>query len=168
MPSGTVNERRYDLKPPGWYTAKLLDVRERAAGKSTRLVWKWEILEGEFAGQFVWGECWGDLDQGDGCVWRRWHEALVERAVDIGENIDTDDVLNMLAQIFVHNRSYESKKHNDSRWQDEVPDNPIAVQPISADVSDVDIAPVQDDAGIGDTQPVGAQLAGAGAAQPPW
>lgn len=127
----------FELIPEGWYTVKLLDVTPKQVGSGVKLKWKWEIVEGDYATRYVWGECWDNLDQSDGCVWRRWHEALVEREVPLGENIDTDDVLNFMAQVYVSYRSYYKDKIEDEahlRWVAEISDDPESVQGINVDV----------------------------------
>lgn len=126
-----VTERSFDLIPEGWYTVKLLDVTPKQVGSGVKLKWKFEIVEGDFATRWLWGECWDNLDQSDGCVWRRWHEALVEREVPIGENIDTDDVLNFMCQVKCSHRSYE--KDGETKWVAEVSDDPESVISISAE-----------------------------------
>lgn len=135
-----VKERDTSILPEGWYTAKLLDVSPKQVGKGTKLKWKFEIVEGEQATKWAWGECWDDLDQSDSCVWRRWHEAMVERPVDIGENIDTDDVINMMAQIHVTHRSYYKDGIEDDehlRTIAEINGNdPGSILPLSADLPD--------------------------------
>lgn len=134
-----VTERDTSQLPEGWYTAKLLTVTPKQVGKGTKLKWKWEIVEGEFAEKWAWGECWDNLDQSESCTWRRWHEALVERPVDIGENIDTDDVLNMMAYVQITHRSYYVDKIEDDehlRTVAEIPDNPDSVRPLSQEMPD--------------------------------
>lgn len=132
-----VKERDLSLLPEGWYTAKLLTVSPKQVGQGTKLKWKWEIVEGEYTEKWAWGECWDNLDQSDGCTWRRWHEALVDRPVDIGENIDTDDVLNLMAYIHVTHRSYYKDGIEDDdhlRTVAEIADSPESVRSLSADL----------------------------------
>ena len=132
-----VTERDTSLIPEGWYTGKLLSVTPKQVGNGTKLKWKFEIMEGEYATRWVWGDIWDNLDQSDGCVWRRWHEALVDRPVEIGENIDTDDVLNMMAYIQVTHRSYYKDGIEDDehlRTVAEVPDDPEAVRSLSQEL----------------------------------
>lgn len=140
----------FDLIPEGWYTAKLLDVTPKPVGSGVKLKWKWEIVEGEFSTRWVWGECWDNLDQSDGCVWRRWHEALVERPVELGENIDTDDVINYMAQVRVSHRSYYKDGIEDDahlRTVAEITDDPDAVQGVNVDVETLSGQPVAVGAG---------------------
>lgn len=135
-----VTEKDTSLLPEGWYTAKLLDVTPKEVGKGTKLKWKFEVLEpAEFATKWAWGECWDNLDQSDSCVWRRWHEALVERPMGIGENIDTDDVINYMALIHVTHRSYYKDKIEDAehlRTIAEISEDPESVRPIGSLVPD--------------------------------
>lgn len=126
-----VQERDLRLIQEGWYSGKLLEIKPKTVGQGVKLVWKWEILEGEYTGKYAWGECWDNLDQGDGCEWRRWHEALVERPIEIGENIDTDQVINMMAQIYVSHRTYTPKGQTEERTVAEV-SGPESVQPMSS------------------------------------
>jgi len=146
-----VKERSFDLIPEGWYTVKLLDVTPKTVGQGTKLKWKFEIVEGEFATRWVWGECWDNLDQSDGCVWRRWHEALVERDVEIGENIDTADVENYMCQVYVSHRSYE--KDGEEKWVAEVKDDPESLISISAEIPSDQPQAVMAGAGADDDKP---------------
>jgi hypothetical protein len=149
MAKGTVTERSFDLMPEGWYGAKLIKIEDRDAGGFAKLAWRWEILEGEQAKRWIFGDCFARLDQSDGCTWRRWHEALIDRRVDVGEDIDTDDVIGFLAQVYVQHRSYEDKKNNNEiKWVAGCPDDPSAVQPMSVDESDLPVYPPTADSPI--------------------
>lgn len=137
MAKGTVTERSFDLLPEGWYIAKLIKVEEKQVGGYDKLGWRWEIIDGEYKTRWIFGDCFARLDQSDGCTWRRWQEALVERPISIDEDVDTDDVINTMAQVYVRHRSYE--KDGETKWVAELADDVDSVQPMSVDDSQLPV-----------------------------
>lgn len=123
-----VAERSFDLIPEGWYTAKVLSVAPKQVGAGVKLKWKWEIVEGEFQGRWLFGECWDNLDQSDGCVWRRWQETLLERKLKTSDRVDTDDVINAMAMVLVSHRPFTDKRTGEEKVVAEIPDTPTAVR----------------------------------------
>lgn len=149
---GTVQpERQFERVPEGWYTGKLVEVDAKPLSNgSRRIVWKWQIIEpSEWAyldnglERHVWGRCFDELDPTDGCVWRRWHETLLGAArgldapvpVSMSEHVNSDDVLNAIALIYVTHRPFE--KDGEDKISVEVAEEPNAIQLYGTDTRTV-------------------------------
>ena len=96
------------------HAAKLLDVTpqdinwtDKASGEAktaTLLKWKWEILEGDYAGKWVFGSCDARLSTHPKNAWRNWSETLLGREIPPGMPLDTDDVVGLSANISIKHR----------------------------------------------------------------
>jgi len=76
--------REYPLLPPGWYRARLVDLRQgpEAGGRMT-VSWEFEIIDGPHAGQPVRGltsTSWAPSGQNRSKA-VQWVEALLQRTV---------------------------------------------------------------------------------------
>jgi hypothetical protein len=89
----------------------------------TFVKWEWEFLvtEGEYLGLNVRGNSEpritsNDQASGDLALARPWVEALLGRALDLGEEIDTDDLIGLPAQGTVRHLEPRPKKEGEGFW----------------------------------------------------
>jgi len=93
-------------------------------GKSgTFRKWEWEFLipEGEYAGLNVRGNTEpritsNDQPSGDLAMARPLVEALLGRALDLGEEVDTDDLIGLTGQGTVRHLEPRAKKEGEGFW----------------------------------------------------
>ena len=85
--------------------------------------WEWEfaIPEGEYAGLTVRGNTEpritsGDQSSGDLQMARPWVEALLGRELDLGEEVDTDDLIGLPGQGTVRHLEPRPKKEGGGFW----------------------------------------------------
>ena len=78
-------------------------------------VWEYEITEGEFTGQRAWGETEDELNnleepRGNSKLVRPWAETLLNRALTVGEDFDTDQVVGLPCKFTVSHDEPRQKK----------------------------------------------------------
>jgi hypothetical protein len=85
--------------------------------------WEWEFAcgEGEYAGLNVRGNSEpritsNDQASGDLALARPWVEALLGRELELGEEVDTDDLIGLPAQGTVKHLEPRPKKEGDGFW----------------------------------------------------
>jgi len=85
--------------------------------------WEWEFVipEGDYAGLNVRGNTEpritsNDQASGDLALARPWVEALLGRALDLGEEVDTDDLIGLPAQGTVRHLDPRAKKDGEGFW----------------------------------------------------
>jgi hypothetical protein len=104
-----VERREYKFPDDTYYPCVLEQVEERevkfqkkdkATGLKTneqgvfyKWRWKFRIIEGEFAGDLLYGESSSEFSTRDDNKIRQWSEALLGREMEIGEELDTDSML---------------------------------------------------------------------------
>lgn len=112
MPSSTMeHEDEWKLPKETPFPAILSSVTEKSYpykkdGKDEVFVkWEWEfqITDGEFAGLRAWGETEPKLTNHAGNKVRQWAETLRGAEFEMGEGLDTDDLLSLPCVITVDN-----------------------------------------------------------------
>ena len=85
--------------------------------------WEWEfyVLQGEYAGLTVRGNSEpqftaADVQGGSLSLARPWAEALLGRAIELGEEVDTDDLIGLPAQGTVRHLEPRPKKDGEGFW----------------------------------------------------
>ena len=125
MPKDTMSEeKQWKLPAETPLSAQLTAVVEREipytdkkTGKPATFVkWEWEfgITEGEYAGLSAWGDTEDRLTNHPDNKVRQWAETLRGREFDMGEGLDTDDLLGLPCTIVVDNTTYTKKDGTDS------------------------------------------------------
>lgn len=119
MPKATAEEgSNFTLDEGRWYRAKLIsvEVRHKEGGISRRTnkpfdpfdkwLWKFEVTEGEKAGQWAYQETDDRLKVADGDLVFQFASALRQEPYALGEDLDTDDLLDLECDIKVANITY--------------------------------------------------------------
>lgn len=123
MPKATMREQsEYALPEDTLFPATLTSVKERRTtftykahhkavesgraqvgeeGVVERWVWEFEITDGEFMGLRAWGETETALSTHPDNLVRQWGEALRGAPFEIGEGLDTDDLIGLPCSITV-------------------------------------------------------------------
>ena len=120
MPSTTMQEEeKWKLPTDTLFPATLVAVREREIPYKSKKTgedavftkWEWEfaITEGPYAGLSAWGDTEDRLTNHPDNKVRQWAETLRGREFELGEGLDTDDLLGLPCQITVENTTYEKK-----------------------------------------------------------
>lgn len=80
--------------------------------------WEWEfaITEGEYAGLSAWGDTEDRLTSHPDNKVRQWAETLRGKEFDLGEGLDTDDLLGLACLITVDNKTHEKKDGSKSYY----------------------------------------------------
>lgn len=90
-------------------------VKEGQSGTFVKWEWDFIVIEGEFAGLTVRGSSEprftsADHASGSLALARPWAEALLGRSMELGEEVDTDDLIGLQAQGTVHHQEPRQKK----------------------------------------------------------
>lgn len=91
---------------------KVINFTDKKTGQPDSFVkWEWEfkITDGEFAGLRAWGDTKDALTNHPDNKVRLWAEAIRGAEFDMGEGLDTDDLLGVPCLIEVDNTTYEKK-----------------------------------------------------------
>lgn len=82
--------------------------REGEQQEGRTLQWWWEVTTSTYGPQFlgrkVKGECKAILSNRDDNQFRMWAEALLNRTIPVGMNIDSDDLVGLEADILIGHR----------------------------------------------------------------
>lgn len=146
MPKSQLEEeKQWKLPADEPLQATLVKVDERvipfknkrtgADDSFTKWEWEFEITEGEYAGLHAWGSSEDRLTTHPDNKVRQWAEALRGREFELGEGLDTDDLLGLLCVITVDNTEHEKKDGTISYLcpvKDVFPDGAIATDPWGA------------------------------------
>jgi hypothetical protein len=91
---------------------------EQKSGEA--LEWWWEItsnaLGSQYVGRKVKGQCNPKITNRDGNRFRMWSEALLQREIPVGMEIDTDDLVGLEAEIVVGHKP--DKKDPGKVWEE--------------------------------------------------
>lgn len=127
MPKATKKEQGLYKFPEGeYYPAVLVDVEEKEvpyfkkdkSGNRTneqavfvKWVWKFEIADGQFKGEWGYGETTAEYTNREDNLVRQWGETLLGRELDLGEEFDTDKITGLPCMISFRND--EPRRKND-------------------------------------------------------
>lgn len=118
----TVDEPDLTLPEDSIHRAKLMELKlktiEWTVGNEKKsnqiLEWWWEItstrLGPQYVGRRVKGECKPYLSNHDGNRFRSWAEALMNRTLPVGMDIETDDLIGLDAEIVIGHRPGKGDK----------------------------------------------------------
>lgn len=120
MPKQTMKEeQQWKLPKETPLPAQLTAVVEReipykdkkTGADATFTKWEWEfgITEGEYAGLSAWGDTEDRLTNHPDNKVRQWAETIRGAEFDMGEGLDTDDLLGLPCTILVDNTEYTKK-----------------------------------------------------------
>lgn len=120
MPKSTMREEaEWKLPVETPFPAVLVKVAERVipykdkntGEDKTFTKWEWEfsISEGEYAGLSAWGDTEDRITTHVDNKARQWSESLTGKVYEIGEGLDTDDLLGLKCLITVENTIYTKK-----------------------------------------------------------
>lgn len=120
MPNTTMQEEeKWKLPADTLFPATLTAVTEveipytdkKTGAPATFTKWQWEfsITEGEYAGLRAWGDTEDRLTNHPENKVRQWAETLRGAPYDIGEGLDTDDLLGLPCLVTVTNETYDKK-----------------------------------------------------------
>lgn len=119
MPQSTMtDEPLYKLPKDTLFPAILKGVKEREikftnknGEPDTFCKWEWEfeIIDGEYAGLHAWGDTEDSLTNKPGNKVRMWAETLRGAPFEIGEGLNTDDLLGLECVITVDNVEYAKR-----------------------------------------------------------
>lgn len=124
MPSSTMtHEDKYRFPKDVPFAATLTKVEEqsfeytikngpRKGEKDTFTKWSWEFefTEGEFAGLHVWGDTEDRLTNRDDNKVRQWAEALRGVPFEMGEGLDTDDLIGLPCYVVLDHVEGKNKQ----------------------------------------------------------
>jgi hypothetical protein len=129
MPSTTMeHEDEYKLPKETYLPAVLASVTEKSYPYTkdgedlvfTKWVWEFQITEGIYGGLRAWGETEPRLTNREGNKVRQWAETLLGTTFDIGQGLDTDDLL-MLPCVVVVDHVKEPKKGSTTEFYYKTP-----------------------------------------------
>jgi hypothetical protein len=138
MPTTAMeHEDEYKLPKDTYLPAVLTSVVEKSYpytrdGKEetfTKWVWEFDITEGEYAGLRAWGETEPRLTNRESNKVRPWAEALLGVNFEIGQGLDTDDLL-QLPCVIVVDHVKEAKKGSSHEFYYKTP--VVDVLPVEA------------------------------------
>lgn len=84
----------------------------KAGQDASFIKWEWvfDITDGEYQGLSAYGETGSDITTREDCIQRQWAETLLGRELEIGEDFDTDIVLESPCIITVRHDEPRAKK----------------------------------------------------------
>jgi hypothetical protein len=132
MPTSTMrNQDEYPLPEDVAFPARLTAVSEKRneftykahhkpvkegkknvgdTGVISRWTWEFEIVDGDYSGLRAWGETEDALTNHPDNKVRQWAETLLGREFEIGEGLDTDDLIGLPCLITVRHDEPRPKK----------------------------------------------------------
>lgn len=124
MPKSAVEDSTRDLLPEDTlFQVKLREVTEKTIeyvvkkeqqnGKKpgdrdsfTKWAWKFQIVDGEFTGQNIYADTDSRITNHPENQPRQFAEVLLGRSLDVGIELDTDDLIGLTAQAEVAHETY--------------------------------------------------------------
>ena len=82
-------------------TEKTITPRDTTKAPFTKWVWEFDITDGEYAGLRAWGETEDRMTNHPNNRVRQWAETLLGTSFDLGDDLDTDDLLGLQCSIVV-------------------------------------------------------------------
>ena len=130
MPKAIVEEQeQWKLPHQEPMPATLVSVVEKSfsgvsqkTGKEwsiTKWTWEWDITGGDYAGLKAWGDTDPKMTNHPDDKVRQWAETLLGVELDMGDGIDTDDLLG-LSGLILCNNTEEKKKDGTPFFKSEV------------------------------------------------
>lgn len=121
MPSATMtHEEKFRFPKDEPLPAILTKVEEvtipykdRQTGQDktfTKWNWEFELTEGEFSGLHVWGDTEPKLTNREDNKVRQWAEALRGLPFEMGEGLDTDDLIGLPCLVVLDHEEVTNKK----------------------------------------------------------
>lgn len=111
MPIVEATESEFELIPEGTIVAarvkEISDVKEIEGGRRgtfEKIDWKFEVTDGEYKGMFVNDGTTPKFSVDPPSKLYEWATALLGRTFDVGERLDTDDLLGLACRIEVGHR----------------------------------------------------------------
>lgn len=77
-----------------------------------RWIWEFEVIDGPYAGLRAWAETEDRLTTHPDNKVRQFAEALIGAEFEIGQDLDTDDLLGLPCEVVVDNIVEEGKERN--------------------------------------------------------
>lgn len=123
MPSATMREEdKYKLPADTLFSATLLSVKEVTIPYTkdgeertfTKWTWEFEITGGQYEGLHAWGDTEDRLTNHPDNRVRQWAETLRGAGFEIGEGLETDDLLGLPCRITVENKEHVKKNGDKS------------------------------------------------------
>ena len=101
---------------------KTINWIENGTQKETEILeWWWEItatnLGPQYVGRRVKGSCSAYLGSGENNKFNAWAEALLNREIPIGADVDTDDLVGLEAEVVI---GHKPNKKDPSKFFEEV------------------------------------------------
>lgn len=120
MPRDTMtNEEKWKLPTDTLFPAALKSVEERVIpffntrsnkdDSFTKWTWEFEVIDGEYMGLHAWGDTDPRLTNHPDNKVRQWAETLRGKEFELGEGLDTDDLLGLICAITVDNVEHTKK-----------------------------------------------------------
>lgn len=114
MPKATVEEEQKWKLPEGValpcvlksVEEQTIPYRDKKTGEEktfTKWTWDFEIVDGEYAGLHIWADTDPKVTSHPDNKPRQFYEALTGVALEVGQGLDTDDLLGLPAAITVRN-----------------------------------------------------------------
>jgi hypothetical protein len=77
-----------------------------AGGTFTKLDWKFKVVDGMYEGLVLSGKTGSELSVHPENDYRHYAEALLQQPLDLGQPLDTDDLLGLVADALVIHEAY--------------------------------------------------------------
>lgn len=90
-------------------TIPFFNSRTNADDSFTKWTWEFEIIDGEYMGLHAWGDTDPRLTNHPDNKVRQWAETLRGREFELGEGLNTDDLLGLTCCITVDNIEHKKK-----------------------------------------------------------
>jgi hypothetical protein len=97
----------YTPVPSGVYRARFEGTEERESERGHYVRWAWRMVEGEFADRMVFGNT--SQHFGPQAKARKWLEAMLNRPIEPGEEVDPDDLAGKAYTIRVENTAPDAR-----------------------------------------------------------
>jgi hypothetical protein len=91
----------YEPLPPGLYVGELLDIESRESDNGEYRRWCWGIVEGPYTGRKVYGNT--STKFGPQAKARQWVENILDRELQDGEHIRTEDLVGGKHHLMIEN-----------------------------------------------------------------
>lgn len=85
-------------------TIKWTDKDTQEKKEAEILEWSFLVTSGQYSGQTVTGSCDPRLSNHESNRFRQWVEGVLGRELAVGEDIDTDDLIGLTAEITVFHK----------------------------------------------------------------